>query len=55
MAGIQLGYETEREPGFGFHHGQASSSKNNPIVYDGEGPIARHRPDRRAKAKGAIF
>ena len=51
MAGIQFGYETQREPGFGFPNGHALPNQNTPILFDGEGPICVIAPTGAGKGR----
>jgi type IV secretion system protein VirD4 len=55
MAGIQLGYETQREPGFGFTYGHAPSNQNTPIFFDGEGPICVIAPTGAGKGRDLLI
>jgi type IV secretion system protein VirD4 len=55
MAGIQLGYETQREHGFGFPNGHAPSNRNAPIYFDGEGPICVIAPTSAGKGRDFLI
>jgi type IV secretion system protein VirD4 len=55
MAGIQLGYETQREPGFGFPDGHIPSKQNTPIFFDGDGPICLIAPTGAGKGRDFLI
>jgi type IV secretion system protein VirD4 len=55
MAGIQLGYELQREPGFGFPNGHAPSNQNTAIHFDGEGPICVIAPTGAGKGRDFLI
>ena len=55
MAGIQLGYETQREPSFGFPTGHVPSKLNTPIYFDGDGPICVIAPTGAGKGRDFLI
>jgi type IV secretion system protein VirD4 len=55
MSGIQLGYEIDREPGFGFHGGHPPAKQNAPILFDGEGPICVIAPTGAGKGRDFLI
>jgi type IV secretion system protein VirD4 len=55
VGGIQLGFESDRESGFGFPSGHAPSKQNAPILFDGEGPICMIAPTGAGKGRDFLI